>query len=103
MAVPRGRLAPVLAVACMLLAAWVVIMPYVGTNARQPEKPVETARQREQFAAGAPAVPAVIHPIPFDGTRAMGHVRDLCKIGPRISATEGMRKQQDLVKAHFEK
>jgi glutaminyl-peptide cyclotransferase len=103
MAVPRGRLAPVLAVACVLLVAWALIMPYVGTNARQPERPTEPPRPREQFAAGNPIVPAVIHPAPFDGTRALGYIRDLCKIGPRISATDGMRKQQELIKAHFEK
>jgi glutaminyl-peptide cyclotransferase len=101
MAEPRRRLALVLAAACVLLVAWALIMPYVGTNARQPEKAAE--RQREQFAAGAPNVPAIIHPAPFDGPRSIGYVRDLCKIGPRISATEGMTKQQELIKMHFEK
>src|SRR5919202_6578864 len=41
-------------------------------------------------------------PLPFDAKRAMGYLEDLCKIGPRISGTEGMKKQQDLLKKHFE-
>jgi len=39
----------------------------------------------------------------FDGQRALGYLRDICRIGPRISGSEGMRKQQELLKAHFEK
>ena len=38
-----------------------------------------------------------------DGDRALKYVKDLCDIGPRISDTEGMRKQQELVTKHFEK
>ncbi len=37
----------------------------------------------------------------FDAGRAMGHLADLCKIGPRMSGTEGMKKQQELLEAHF--
>jgi hypothetical protein len=38
----------------------------------------------------------------IDSKRAMGYLRDICKIGPRISATEGMKKQQELIQKHFE-
>lgn len=103
MALPQGRLAPVLIVACLLLAGWVVVMPYVGTNARQPDKSGEASRGREQFAAGAAAPATNLRPVPFDGKRALSYIRDLCKLGPRISGTEGMRKQQEFVKVHFEK
>jgi glutaminyl-peptide cyclotransferase len=103
MAVPRGRLAPVLAVACVLLLAWMLIMPYVGTNARQTEKAADPTRVRDQFAAGAVAAPADARPVPFDGKLALGHIRDLCKMGPRISGTAAMKKQQALIKDHFEK
>jgi hypothetical protein len=41
-------------------------------------------------------------PAPFDAKRAMGYLDDLCAIGPRISGTEGMTKQQDMLKKHFE-
>jgi len=38
----------------------------------------------------------------FDGTRAMGYLKAVCDIGPRMSGTEGMLKQQKLIKKHFE-
>jgi hypothetical protein len=38
---------------------------------------------------------------PFDAKRAMGYLEDLCAIGPRISGTEGMAKQQELLQKHF--
>src|SRR5262249_11645766 len=37
-----------------------------------------------------------------DSSRAMGYLKDICKIGPRISGTDGMKKQQELLKKHFE-
>ncbi len=49
-----------------------------------------------QVAAAEP------HEAPFDGDRAIGYLEDLCKIGPRISGSEGMRKQQALLRKHFE-
>jgi hypothetical protein len=41
-------------------------------------------------------------PAAFDSKRAMGYLRDLCKIGPRLSGSEGMKKQQELIQKHFE-
>ncbi len=38
----------------------------------------------------------------FDGERAYGYLVDVCKLGPRRSGSEGMAKQQDLLKRHFE-
>jgi hypothetical protein len=38
----------------------------------------------------------------FDGVRAMGYLEAVCKIGPRISGSEGMKQQQELLKKHFE-
>src|SRR5260370_15960107 len=50
---------------------------------------------RDQFAADSDVVP-------FDPKRAMGYLEEICKIGPRISGTDGMAKQQELLKKHFE-
>lgn len=50
--------------------------------------------KRDAFAEGRDAG--------FDADRAMGYLRDLCDIGPRISGSEGMKKQQDLLQKHFE-
>lgn len=41
--------------------------------------------------------------IPFDGERAYQFLKDVCAIGPRISGTPGMDKQQEMLIAHFEK
>lgn len=39
--------------------------------------------------------------IPFDGTQAYSWLVRLCQLGPRISGSEGMRKQQELLAEHF--
>jgi hypothetical protein len=39
----------------------------------------------------------------FDGERAMRYLKAVCKIGPRVSATPGMKKQQELLIKHFKK
>ena len=44
-----------------------------------------------------------VKPVAFDAKRAVGYLEEVCKIGPRISGTEGMRKQQELLVKHFEK
>jgi glutaminyl-peptide cyclotransferase len=41
-------------------------------------------------------------PIAIDGKRTMGYLEAICKIGPRISGTDGMKKQQELIKKHFD-
>jgi hypothetical protein len=41
-------------------------------------------------------------PVAFDSKRAMGYLDDVCKIGTRISGSEGMKKQQELLQKHFE-
>jgi glutaminyl-peptide cyclotransferase len=43
-----------------------------------------------------------IKPVAFDGKRAMKYLQAICDIGPRQSATAGMRKQIELVTKHFE-
>lgn len=39
--------------------------------------------------------------IPFDGARSYQWLQQICSIGRRISGTEGMLKQQEMVGAHF--
>jgi glutaminyl-peptide cyclotransferase len=40
---------------------------------------------------------------PLNGQRAYRYLEQICALGPRISGSEGMRKQQELVQAHFDK
>ena len=37
----------------------------------------------------------------FDENRAFGYLKEVCKIGPRISASQGMWQQQEFLKKHF--
>jgi hypothetical protein len=39
----------------------------------------------------------------FDGDRALAYLTTLCDLGSRVSGSEGMAKQQELLRAHFEK
>jgi glutaminyl-peptide cyclotransferase len=57
----------------------------------------EPPKQKEEFAADREAPNFV-----FDAKRAMNYLEELCKIGPRISATAGMKQQQETLKKHFE-
>jgi glutaminyl-peptide cyclotransferase len=41
-------------------------------------------------------------PAPFDGKRAMKYLEAICALGPRISGSTAMKKQQELIKKHFE-
>jgi len=46
---------------------------------------------------------AVAEPPMPDAKRAFGYLKTVCDIGPRISGTVGMQKQQELIDAHFTK
>ncbi|MCS7167119.1 MAG: M28 family peptidase [Gemmatales bacterium] len=39
----------------------------------------------------------------FQGPRALQYLRDICALGPRISGSPGMKKQQELLRKHFER
>jgi hypothetical protein len=54
---------------------------------------------RDLFAQDRDSTPA--ESVAFDAKQAMSYLEQICKIGPRISGTEGMRKQQELLKKHF--
>ena len=40
---------------------------------------------------------------PIDAERAFGYLQQLCELGPRPSGSNSMRRQQELLKSHFEK
>ncbi|MCI0639445.1 MAG: M28 family peptidase [Gemmataceae bacterium] len=86
-----GRMIAVLAV---LAAGWLA-MSYWGAF-EEPSLPAQT-----QFAADR--LPQEVKVPPFDGKRAMKYLEAVCAIGPRMSATPGMKKQQELLREHFTK
>jgi hypothetical protein len=62
--------------------------------ALDPPKPTQFAED---------AVPNAITPadIKFDAERALKYLKQLCDLGPRISGSEGMKKQQEIIEKHF--
>src|SRR5262249_31228353 len=80
-------------VGCLLM--W---RPWTG-KAEPPVAPSPKAPKTE-FAADRAPIP--VEPLPFDRQQAMEHLTALCRIGPRVSGTEGMAKQQELLRKHFE-
>jgi glutaminyl-peptide cyclotransferase len=85
-----------LAVGCQ---PWAAPKPAPLAAAQEPPMPTPPATG---FAADrAPADPPA--PAAIDGERAMGYLKQLCDIGPRVSGTGGMARQQKYVTDHFEK
>ena len=77
---------------------WANPCPAFQTNSRSPI-PARTASSDER--ATQDAVPAD-QPSQFDGQAAYQTLLKICEIGPRVSGSEGMRKQQLIIKEHFE-
>jgi glutaminyl-peptide cyclotransferase len=61
-------------------------------------EPAGQKSEKTEFAADR----AGPEPAPFDGKRALDYLTDICAIGPRLSGTRGMARQQELLKKHFE-
>jgi hypothetical protein len=57
-----------------------------------------TKKSADAFAADREEA---VEPTAFDAKRAMDYLEALCKIGPRISGSEGMKKQQEMLEKHF--
>ena len=64
-----------------------------------PAPATHAAKAGDGFASDRdpPPVPEV----PFDARRAMGYLETICRIGPRISGSDGMKQQQTLLEKHF--
>lgn len=78
-----------------------------GEN-RPGRAPADDPKPRPKFGEDRDPQPAKL-PRPaepkagqFDGERCMKYLKTLCDIGPRVSGTEGMTKQIDLLTKHFE-
>ncbi len=41
--------------------------------------------------------------IPFDGSQAYEYLKEICAIGPRVSGSTGMTRQQKMLTEHFQK
>jgi hypothetical protein len=85
---------PVLIIAA--LVGWLLLADkFTGATAKPEDKP-----KSEKYAMDWDAK---AEPVAFDAKRAMGYLEDVCKLGPRMSGTESMKKQQELMEKHFTK
>jgi hypothetical protein len=73
-------------------------MPGAGVRSSN----VAEAEEQERTPFAADRVGAAVESVAFDGKRAMGYLERICDIGPRLSGTAGMQKQQELIRKHFE-
>ena len=85
-------------VVLLVVAAAIASGCYVLSKPPARESDPDTPKEKQtDFAVGRDGGKAV----PFDAKRAMGYLKAICNIGPRISGTEGMKKQQELIEKHF--
>ncbi len=68
-------------------------------NSPDPNDPPK----KTEFGTGSADDKDKVAEVKFDAERSLKYLKQLCDIGPRISATEGMKKQQELIEAHFKK
>ena len=80
-----------------IVVGWLVMTRPWSGNA---EPPADRKPPRDAFAPDKNPKPVQV--VPFDAKRALSYLQQICKIGPRISGTEGMKKQQELLRKHFE-
>jgi len=67
-----------------------------STDAATQEPPKKT-----EFAETAQPKTIAAADLKFDSERSLKYLKQLCDIGPRISGSEGMKKQQEILEKHF--
>lgn len=85
----RSQLVTVVLTLALLAGGWLM------------KREAEAQTRRDGFASDREDPPKTPKPAPFDAKRAMGYLESICKIGPRISGSEGMQTQQELLEKHF--
>jgi hypothetical protein len=80
--------------ATLIVFVGIVAITGVALMPRQLTEP----KPADGFASNRTATIAA-----FDSKRALGYLRQLCDLGPRLSGSEAMTKQQDIIEQHFTK
>jgi Peptidase family M28 len=60
-------------------------------------------KPRTEFAQDRAGGGELPKPIEIDAKRAMGYLEMICDIGPRQSGTPGMKRQQEIIRGHFDR
>ena len=71
----------------------------LDTRLRRRVMAARTAAELESLFEATEAVQ--LKRIPFDGNRCYQVLKDLCAMGPRMSGSEGMRKQREFLDQYF--
>jgi hypothetical protein len=103
-----GLLAALLVVVVVSVGGWIYWKEQQSTRSamvalhRAELAAAEAAAEARQDKFAEDRVPRDLKAVPLDGERAMKYLKQLCDIGPRVSGSDGMAKQQALVTKHFE-
>jgi hypothetical protein len=85
----------IVGVVVAVVSGWITV-PAVGARTQLSQGQEE--QERTPFASDR----AAVDPVVLDGNRALGYLKDICALGPRLSGTAAMQKQQELIRKHFE-
>src|SRR5258708_5734701 len=91
----------ILAVLTVLVLVGWLALPFF-TRGQEKKRDDFQEKKRDEFAPDRFPGGGVGKPVAFDGKRAMGYLNAICDLGPRMSGTPAMRKQQELIRKHFE-
>src|SRR4051812_44972835 len=72
--------------------------PEEGPRLPELGEPQPPPAKKSGFAEDAAPAAADVK---FDAERSLKYLKQLCDIGPRVSGTEGMKRQQELLEKHF--
>ena len=75
---------------CLLVLSLVVVVQRFFLDADDPAALAVTPRSRIK-----------LEDIPFDGEQAYTYLKEICDLGPRVTGSEPMAKQQELLIKHF--
>src|SRR5262249_9780165 len=95
---PRGSEGPVMRRTAGRIVIVVLLALASGGCMNGNAEQQATKKSADAFAADREEA---VEPAAFDAKRAMDYLEALCKIGPRISGSEGMKKQQEMLEKHF--
>ena len=83
----------------LVLVAGYLLMPFLPIH----HDPFADGQEKQRVPFAIDRAPPEVVEVPFDGKRAIGYLEAVCALGPRMSGTPSMQKQQELIRKHFEK
>jgi glutaminyl-peptide cyclotransferase len=85
----------------LLVLVCLIALPFLTHAQGKKNDEFAQDKKRDEFAADQLPKIGVGKPVAFDGKRAMRYLEAICDLGPRMSGTLAMKKQQVLIRKHF--